>query len=54
MKKCDVMLCTHGHGDHIGDAVHDREAATIPMVVGIFELCAWMEKKGAKQMLADE
>jgi len=21
VKKCDVMICTHGHGDHIGDAV---------------------------------
>ena len=21
VKKVDVLLCTHGHGDHIGDAV---------------------------------
>jgi L-ascorbate metabolism protein UlaG (beta-lactamase superfamily) len=44
----DALLCTHGHFDHIGDAVtlakeHD------PIVVGIFELCTWMEKKGAKK-----
>jgi L-ascorbate metabolism protein UlaG (beta-lactamase superfamily) len=47
--KIDVMLCTHGHGDHIGDAValarkHD------PVVVGIYELCLWMQKKGAKHI----
>jgi L-ascorbate metabolism protein UlaG (beta-lactamase superfamily) len=46
--RIDTMLCTHGHFDHIGDAVtlakeHD------PIVVGIFELCTWMEKKGAKK-----
>src|SRR5262249_34294434 len=44
----DVMLCTHGHFDHIGDAValakeHD------PICVGIFELCSFLERKGAKQ-----
>src|SRR4051794_4944754 len=49
VKNCDVLLCTHGHGDHIGDAValarkHD------PVVVGIYELCLWMQKKGAKQI----
>jgi L-ascorbate metabolism protein UlaG (beta-lactamase superfamily) len=48
-EKIDLMLCTHGHGDHIGDAVtlakkHD------PMVVGIYELCQWMQKKGAKKI----
>jgi beta-lactamase superfamily II metal-dependent hydrolase len=21
VKKADVLICTHGHGDHIGDAV---------------------------------
>src|ERR1700687_1671954 len=41
----DLMLCTHGHFDHIGDAVTVAKA-TAPTVVGIFELCNWMERKG--------
>ena len=45
---CDVMLCTHGHFDHIGDAVRLAKQHN-PMVVGIFELCTWMQKKGAQQ-----
>jgi L-ascorbate metabolism protein UlaG (beta-lactamase superfamily) len=49
VKKVDVMLCTHGHFDHIGDAVAIAKQHS-PTVVGIFELCAWMEKKGAKQI----
>jgi L-ascorbate metabolism protein UlaG (beta-lactamase superfamily) len=48
VKHVDVMLCTHGHFDHIGDAVEIAKRHN-PVVVGIFELCAWMEKKGAKQ-----
>lgn len=44
----DVMLCTHGHFDHIGDAVELAKKHN-PTVVGIFELCTWMEKKGAKK-----
>jgi L-ascorbate metabolism protein UlaG (beta-lactamase superfamily) len=47
VKQVDVMLCTHGHFDHIGDAVEIAKQHN-PVVVGIFELCAWMEKKGAK------
>ncbi len=48
-KNIDVMLCTHGHGDHIGDGValakqHD------PVVVGVYELAMWMSKKGAMQV----
>jgi len=43
------MLCTHGHFDHIGDAVQIAKRHN-PVVVGIFELCHWMQKKGAQQI----
>ena len=49
VKKCDVLLCTHGHGDHIGDAVALAKKHN-PIVVGIYELCLWMQKKGAQQI----
>lgn len=49
LAKVDLVLCTHGHFDHIGDAVEICKEHN-PMVVGIFELCAWLNKKGAKQI----
>ena len=49
--KVDVLLCTHGHYDHIGDAV-DIAKKHNPKVVGIPELCGWLEKKGVKQTAA--
>lgn len=45
----DVLLLTHGHFDHIGDAVKLAKKYN-PVVVGVFELCMWMQKKGAKQI----
>jgi L-ascorbate metabolism protein UlaG (beta-lactamase superfamily) len=48
VKKVDVLLCTHGHGDHIGDAVEIIKEHN-PLVVGIPELIGWLTKKGAKQ-----
>lgn len=49
VQKADVLLCTHGHGDHIGDAVevgkkHDS------LAVGIYELCLWLQGKGVKRI----
>ncbi len=45
VKKADVLICTHGHFDHIAGAV-DVAKKHGSTVVGIFELCLWMEKKG--------
>ena len=50
VKKADVLICTHGHGDHIGDAVAIVKQHQ-PRIVGIFELCMWLQKKGAKNVL---
>lgn len=50
VKKADILLCTHGHGDHIGDTVEIVRQHN-PVVVGIYELCLWLAKKGAKQIL---
>jgi len=49
VKKADVLVITHGHFDHIADAVElaKRDGT---MAVGIFELCTWLQKKGAKQI----
>lgn len=51
VKQVDIMLCTHGHFDHIGDAVEIAKKHT-PRVVGIPELCGWLEKKGVKNTMA--
>lgn len=45
-ERLDLLLLTHGHFDHIGDAVELAKHYS-PEVVGIFELCHWMESKGA-------
>lgn len=47
--KIDVMLCTHAHFDHIGDAVELAKKHN-PTVVGIYELCLWLQSKGVKQV----
>lgn len=49
VKKVDLMLCTHGHGDHIGDAVAIAQQHN-PMVVANYELSLWFQKKGVKQV----
>ena len=49
VKKADALICTHGHGDHIGDAVAIVTQHQ-PKIIGIFELCLWLQKKGAKNI----
>lgn len=44
----DTMLLTHAHFDHIADAVTLGKQHR-PVVVGIFELCAWLERKGIER-----
>jgi L-ascorbate metabolism protein UlaG (beta-lactamase superfamily) len=43
------ILLTHGHDDHIGDAlkIADETGAEI---VANFELCAWLESQGAQKI----
>ncbi len=43
-ERLDILLLTHGHFDHMGDAVELARRHS-PDVVGIFELCHWMESK---------
>ena len=49
ISKADILVCTHGHFDHIGDAVAIAKKHN-SKVVGIFELCSWMQKKGVQQI----
>src|SRR5579862_3660353 len=43
--RVDTIAITHGHYDHIHDAVPLAKEFT-PSVVGIFETCHWLESKG--------
>ena len=43
----DVILLTHGHGDHVADAVEIAKR-TQALVISNFEIGSWLEKKGVK------
>jgi L-ascorbate metabolism protein UlaG (beta-lactamase superfamily) len=47
-EKIDLVLATHGHGDHIADLVPVAEKHN-STVVGIVELVTWAQSKGVKQ-----
>jgi L-ascorbate metabolism protein UlaG (beta-lactamase superfamily) len=49
--RVDVILVTHGHFDHIHDAVPLATKFNCP-VVAIFEICEWLKKKGVKDARA--
>ena len=48
--RLDIMVITHGHFDHIGDAV-DLARKHRPQIVGIYETCAWLESKAIQNTL---
>ena len=41
----DLILASHGHGDHIEDLIACARASGAP-VIGVYELCDWVERKG--------
>jgi len=45
--RCDYVLVTHGHGDHVGDAVDiaKRNDATI---ITSYEVADWLSRQGVK------
>jgi L-ascorbate metabolism protein UlaG (beta-lactamase superfamily) len=43
--RIDTMLITHGHADHMGDAIPLAKQFK-PQVIGMIEVCAWLESKG--------
>ncbi len=46
---CDVIAVTHGHGDHLGDAVFISKRKNVP-VIAIYELAEYISSKGANGM----
>jgi len=46
-EKIDLVLCTHGHTDHIGDAL-TIEKRYHPTFVAMNELASWLMSKGVK------
>ncbi len=45
--ECDVICVTHGHGDHLGDAVPIAKRLGVP-VIAIYELAQYISGKGAE------
>lgn len=43
----DFVLITHGHGDHVGDAVEIARRSNA-LVISNFEICNWIAKQGVK------
>lgn len=47
--KCDYLLLTHGHGDHVGD-VERISNRTNPQIICNFEVANWFKNKGLKNI----
>ncbi len=49
--RIDTLLITHGHFDHINDAVSLAQRFR-PQVISNFEICTWLESKGVENTSA--
>jgi L-ascorbate metabolism protein UlaG (beta-lactamase superfamily) len=49
-EKIDLILATHGHGDHVADLVSVASKYS-PTVVGMVELMGWAQSKGVKKTI---
>ena len=47
VERCDVMLITHGHDDHLHDAVEIAKQ-TAPTIITLPEIAWWMEGQGVE------
>ena len=45
----DVVLVSHGHSDHVGDAARVARENNAP-VVGMVELCRWLQRQGVRRV----
>lgn len=49
--KLDTILVTHGHFDHIGNAITVARETQPEQVIGVFEMAAWLEHKGVQNTI---
>jgi len=47
--KADAILISHGHGDHLDDAIACARDSGAP-VVAMYELCDWLGRKGLQRL----
>jgi L-ascorbate metabolism protein UlaG (beta-lactamase superfamily) len=47
-ERADVIVVTHGHGDHVGDSVEMSKQLSPEAVIAQIELKGWLGKQGAK------
>lgn len=47
--EADVIIVSHGHGDHVGDTIAIAER-TGALVIGNHEICLWLQRQGVQRV----